>query len=100
MATDVRERLRRLALPAGLVALAVVVAGVVRLAILLALEAGQLGAVGASTVLDRMSQLKPPPWKAPFLAVTLDATILVVAAGVVTLFVVAIRRALHSKPRA
>jgi hypothetical protein len=100
MATDVRERLRRLALPAGLVALAVVLAGVVRLAILLAYEAGQLRLVGANTVLDRMSQLKPPPWKGPFLVVTLDATILVVAVCVVVLFVVGIRRALPSKPRA
>ena len=54
----------------------------------------------ATTVLDRMSQLKPPPWKGPLLAVTLDATILVVAVCVVALFVVGIRRALPSKPRA
>jgi len=92
MATDPRQRLARLGLPLGLVALAFVLAGAIRLVVLLVRDLGQLYDVGGAVVADRMSQLKPWPWKAPLMLVWIGALVVVVVACAGASWWAAIRR--------
>lgn len=83
MATDARARLQRLALPAGLAVLAALVAALARFVVLFLHELARLRAVGAALVVDRMSQLKPWPWKGGLgeLAIALFVVALVACVG-------------------
>jgi hypothetical protein len=94
MATDARTRRRRLALPLGLVWLGLLLFVVGRLLIALVHELIRLRPVGAATLIDRMSQLKPWAWKAPQALVPLAFLLAFLVLGVVGLWIVAIRRAL------
>jgi hypothetical protein len=94
MATDWRDRLRRLALPAGLAWLALLGVFVARAGRALAYELGRLGSIGLPTIADRTSQLRPWPWKAPLMLVALALLVALAAGCVVAAWVAAARRAL------
>jgi hypothetical protein len=91
MATE-PERRARLVGAAGWAWLLVLLVFTGRLALILWRELGRLGAVDAATLLDRGSQLKPWPWKAPLSVVALVALVLVFGAVAATLWIAAGKR--------
>jgi len=93
MATDWRGRVRPLVAAAGWIWLALVLAWCARAGVLWWQELGRIRPVGAATIFDRASQLKPWPYKAPLSLVWLAAFLVVLAACVLTAWGVAVRRA-------
>jgi uncharacterized membrane protein len=93
MATDARARLQRFALPAGLVVIAALVAALVRFVVLFVHELGRIRPVGAALVVDRMSQLKPWPWKGGLGELAIALFVVGLVACVAALFIAALRSA-------
>ena len=93
MATDLRARVSRLAMPVGLVVLAALVAALVRFVVLFVRELGRIRPVGAALVVDRMSQLKPWPWKGGLGELAIALFIVGLAACVAALWVAGLRSA-------
>ncbi|MGZ3406628.1 MAG: hypothetical protein ACXVAN_09330 [Polyangia bacterium] len=94
---DTRARLRRLALPAGLAWLALLTGVVARFVLALVRDLGQLRPVGLATIADRMSQLKPWPWKAPQAFVPIALLVALAAAAVIAAVVAAARATVRDR---
>ncbi len=91
MATE-RRRWARFVDVAAWAWLAVLLLFAGRLVVVLWRELGRLCVVDATTLLDRASQLKPWPWKAPLSLFWLAALVLVFGAVTTTTWVAAVRR--------
>lgn len=99
MTTDWRARAQRFAVLGGIVWLAVLLYALCVETAIVVHDFGSLRSVGAATIADRSSQLKPLPWKAPW-AEWAAATFLLVLIGCIAVSVVgAIRRAFSRQDR-
>jgi hypothetical protein len=95
MATDDRQK-AALRFASGLW-LVVLLALLVALARLFVRELGRLSGVTARTLLDRMSQLKPWPWKAPLSTLALALFVALLVATLAWLWIAAARRYLRGR---